>query len=1342
MTKLFFVVCTLLTSNQFFAQVNTFPYIEDFEAEGQGSTSCGVAQTLLSGWQNDTTDDIDWASDMNGTGSTNTGPTANGGADHNPGIAGGIYLYTESSGCNGDTARLISPEIQTNLSMPNLAFDFWYHMFGANIDNPMFVGIRQIVGGVPQAWVGLDTIPADNQDLWQLKSIDLAAFIGDTFQLSITAVTGSSFGSDYAIDDIQIYPVYPDDAGVTSIDNPFSPIVAGVNNVDVTLKNFGSNTLTSANIAWSVNGTLQVPAAWSGSVPYLGSDGPFTVGSYNFPNGIHKIKAWTESPNGTTDGQNTNDTTEIVVCTPLSGTYVLGGTGADFADLNELSDILSNCGVSANTVINVTPGTYSGRLILDHVPGTSASATITINGGDTSLVTFTNNSFSNIFFNGTSYTTVKNITLENTGTADIYGVQLTDTAMYNTLDSLRIKLPQVVGISDAVGVSASNSETSTFGEAQNALFTTVSNCHISGGDKGIHFEGENADRTPGNTFTNNLIENVDDYGFYMDDQDSLTIVGNRIVNIVSSFGDGIYCFDLMDFNISYNEAMNVPDYGLYISDGNFNLDGVPGGRSTIVNNMISSQSDYAAYFDDFELTDIYHNTFYGEPGIRLNDIIDLDIQNNIFKSDADYAFETDDDPTTSSGTITVIDYNAYYSESTLGLVDIGVTVHPDLTSWQTAQPVYNAFSVETDPVFVGGKADLHVLSPGVNNVGNNAVGITDDIDGDVRPASGAVFVDPGADEFTPIPWDIELLGFITPPLCGDSNAPLYVIIRNLGTNDIVTFDATADITGDLTTMVNFSYVGPSIPFNSIDTIFIGSINTYWGINYSADVWVDLIGDTINANDSLFNIDFLVRPFEPVGIDGYACGDTSGYIYATPLPGVFYNWYASNDVINDTVPIASADSLMVPNYTLQDTYYLEYANNSDSLETTMAAGNGCGGGNMFDLTAINDVSITGVGVHNSETPGTVINVNVHYIPNGSYLGNQTVATNWTLLGNFTAVSNGTGVVTPVDFGGAVLPISAGETYAIYIEYNAQYTNGSSVYANTDISIQMGDGLCSAFGGVNTGREFNGRIYYGSEACSPIRVPVTLQPGVLADPTFTSTPTAAGNVVDFAGSTAAQNVAWTWDFGNGSTATGQAVQGTFTPDSTFSICLTATSSSCGDSTMCMDIDICETMTPAYSFNQVGDGYTFDFTDNTTGTPTSWAWDFGDGNTSTMQNPSHTYASTDSAYTVTLTVTNYCGDTETSTQTIDALDVNSLSIEESLVVSPNPSSGVFLVEYLGEVAGGVNMVIYDAVGRTVMSESIDSNGNWTKAINLTAQPDGTYFLKVQLNDRVIELDRKSVV
>lgn len=52
---------------------------------------------------------------------------------------------------------------------------------------------------------------------------------------------------------------------------------------------------------------------------------------------------------------------------------------------------------------------------------------------------------------------------------------------------------------------------------------------------------------------------------------------------------------------------------------------------------------------------------------------------------------------------------------------------------------------------------------------------------------------------------------------------------------------------------------------------------------------------------------------------------------------------------------------------------------------------------------------------------------------------------------------------------------------------------------------------------------------------------------------------------------------------------------------------------------------------------------FTDQSTGSPTSWNWIFGDGGTSTAQNPSHQYAGA-GTYDVTLTVTNTYGSNST--------------------------------------------------------------------------------------------------
>jgi uncharacterized repeat protein (TIGR03803 family) len=79
------------------------------------------------------------------------------------------------------------------------------------------------------------------------------------------------------------------------------------------------------------------------------------------------------------------------------------------------------------------------------------------------------------------------------------------------------------------------------------------------------------------------------------------------------------------------------------------------------------------------------------------------------------------------------------------------------------------------------------------------------------------------------------------------------------------------------------------------------------------------------------------------------------------------------------------------------------------------------------------------------------------------------------------------------------------------------------------------------------------------------------------------------------------------------------------------------------------------PTASFTASGfcKGHITYFTDATTSTVSSWSWDFGDGNTSTLQNPIHAYA-TPGTYSVQFTVVNPngCSNTDTSNITINSL------------------------------------------------------------------------------------------
>jgi PKD repeat protein len=85
------------------------------------------------------------------------------------------------------------------------------------------------------------------------------------------------------------------------------------------------------------------------------------------------------------------------------------------------------------------------------------------------------------------------------------------------------------------------------------------------------------------------------------------------------------------------------------------------------------------------------------------------------------------------------------------------------------------------------------------------------------------------------------------------------------------------------------------------------------------------------------------------------------------------------------------------------------------------------------------------------------------------------------------------------------------------------------------------------------------------------------------------------------------------------------------------------------------------PTADFTSVVNCLDVVFTDTSTdadGTIVSWLWDFGDGNTSTQQNPSHTYAAA-GTYTVTLTVTDDCALTDSISKAVTAIDCSADTI-----------------------------------------------------------------------------------
>lgn len=84
------------------------------------------------------------------------------------------------------------------------------------------------------------------------------------------------------------------------------------------------------------------------------------------------------------------------------------------------------------------------------------------------------------------------------------------------------------------------------------------------------------------------------------------------------------------------------------------------------------------------------------------------------------------------------------------------------------------------------------------------------------------------------------------------------------------------------------------------------------------------------------------------------------------------------------------------------------------------------------------------------------------------------------------------------------------------------------------------------------------------------------------------------------------------------------------------------------------------------------TIQFTDSSLGGPTIWSWDFGDGGTSSEQNPSHTYTQS-GVYTVVLQVFNEAGGSDIRTRT------DYITIEDSVILSN--STDIILINDSGD-------------------------------------------------------------
>jgi len=174
------------------------------------------------------------------------------------------------------------------------------------------------------------------------------------------------------------------------------------------------------------------------------------------------------------------------------------------------------------------------------------------------------------------------------------------------------------------------------------------------------------------------------------------------------------------------------------------------------------------------------------------------------------------------------------------------------------------------------------------------------------------------------------------------------------------------------------------------------------------------------------------------------------------------------------------------------------------------------------------------------------------------------------------------------------------------------------------------------------------------------------------------------------------AYSWTFGDGGTSTAQNPSRTYATAGTFTVTLTVTDNQGATNAVSHTVTVtAPNQPPVAAFSSSCSGLSCSFTSTSSdpdGTISAYSWTFGDGGTSTAQNPSHTYGAGGTA-TVTLIVTDNQGATNTVSLTLT-------------VTAPNTAPVVN--------AGPNQTVVVGLLYTLSASFSDPDNGPWTYTIN----------------------------
>ena len=218
---------------------------------------------------------------------------------------------------------------------------------------------------------------------------------------------------------------------------------------------------------------------------------------------------------------------------------------------------------------------------------------------------------------------------------------------------------------------------------------------------------------------------------------------------------------------------------------------------------------------------------------------------------------------------------------------------------------------------------------------------------------------------------------------------------------------------------------------------------------------------------------------------------------------------------------------------------------------------------------------------------------------------------------------------------------------------------------------------------------------------------------------------------------ERTSWFWDFGDGTTSTEQNPVHTYLQDGVYTVSLTVTGTDLNGAPATASITkqgyitVADTE-PIADFHATPTSgakpLTVAFYDDSVSYDgiVSWLWEFGDGKTSTQQNPVNIYTAA-GVYTVRLTVTEADGDTSTVTK------INYITVAEVAIGQVAVTIDVGTIHFRGEIAEFYFLTTYNGklvnVTDATLTLYMPPQGTVTQTLNYTQLATGVYLAVYQI-------------